>query len=359
MSDSWVPIDKEFRKLLPKDRPYTKLEAAFCLQLDANDNNPVSVSGYANLWDWGIKKVKIFLEKMGVDIIYSSDTKSKQNQRGYLKKIEKNIVNLGTDQGTDQGQIREQISFIDINYLKELGNRSGNRYGNRSGATTNNPLNPNPKKINTTLPKKDLARGVDHSKISSNSEVKTFITFASESYLEKFKNLLMVDEGKDGANIKKLLGTYSLEKLKELWLKFLDVDDDFINQRGRSIPIFKCSVNRLISGKLKKTSDTCYHDEGRSIPPTHEQLQIEEKERKLKFEYEEYCKRETRNRIESLSTEQREREIEEYKKEFLKKYPMAKTWDDEVLRESLGSAYELEILNQFVTFEEWKQLIGK
>lgn len=70
MSDSWVPIDKEFRKLLPKDRPYTELEAAFCLQLDFDElNNKVSCAGYAKLWQWTPKKVQCFLKKMEVKII--------------------------------------------------------------------------------------------------------------------------------------------------------------------------------------------------------------------------------------------------------------------------------------------------
>lgn len=148
MSDFWIPLDKNFKKLLPKNRPYTKLEAAFCLQSDANDNNSVSIAGYAKLWDWGIKKVRLFLEKMGVTIIYPSDTKQIQNQKGYLKKI---IFTLGTDLGTDQEQIKEQISFIDINYLKEKRNRSGNRSRNRSGAATINPKILNPKEENTLI----------------------------------------------------------------------------------------------------------------------------------------------------------------------------------------------------------------
>lgn len=151
MSDSWVPIDKAFRLVLAKKskigKEFTETEAGVWLQLDANDNKTVSVAGYAKLWRWGVKRVRLFLEKMGVTIIYPVDTKSKQNQRGYLKKVE----NLGTDQGTDKEQIKEQISFIDINKLKELRNRSGNRYRNRSGAATGNPIILNPKKKENTL----------------------------------------------------------------------------------------------------------------------------------------------------------------------------------------------------------------
>jgi len=128
VGNGWVPISKNFRRQLPQNRPYTELEAAFSLQLDFDGKNLVSCAGYAKLWEWGIKKVKIFLKKMDVNIAYPIDTKSKQNQRGLL-------VKKGTDQGTDKAQIR----LIDINKLKA--NR--NRLRNRSGATTIDPIDPN------------------------------------------------------------------------------------------------------------------------------------------------------------------------------------------------------------------------
>jgi DNA-binding transcriptional regulator YiaG len=54
---------KEFTELLPKDRPYVPLEAAFCLQCDADEKNPVSISGYAKSWGWSRTKVRNFLKK--------------------------------------------------------------------------------------------------------------------------------------------------------------------------------------------------------------------------------------------------------------------------------------------------------
>ena len=85
-------------------------------------------------------------------------------------------------------------------------------------------------------------------KDSPNPEIKIFIDFAFIEYKEKFNNPLLIDGGKDGDIIKKLLGTFSLEKLKELWLKFLNSDDDFVLNVGYSIGIFKTQINKLVSG---------------------------------------------------------------------------------------------------------------
>jgi hypothetical protein len=70
----WVPISKSFLKYLPKDRAYTELEAAFSLQNDYDNSNKATVLGYANLWQWSRSRVKNFLNKMGVEIIYPDDT---------------------------------------------------------------------------------------------------------------------------------------------------------------------------------------------------------------------------------------------------------------------------------------------
>ena len=81
---NWVPISKGFLKHLPKDRPYTKLEAVFCLQCDYDQENLVTVNGYSSLWRWGKGKVYRFLEEVGVEIIYQESTQKKQNQNGLI-----------------------------------------------------------------------------------------------------------------------------------------------------------------------------------------------------------------------------------------------------------------------------------
>ena len=80
----WVPISKDFLKELPKDRPYTTLEAAFSLQVDYDKGRDVSIKGCSEQWQWSRKRVRNFLNRMGIEIIYPENTKIKQNQRGQI-----------------------------------------------------------------------------------------------------------------------------------------------------------------------------------------------------------------------------------------------------------------------------------
>lgn len=142
MGNGWVPIFKGFRKLLPLDRPYTKLEAAFCLQLDFDEGKEVSVTGYSTLWQWSKDKVRKFLDDIGVEIIYPESTKNKQNQRGKI------TSKKPTDQPTDNRLINRPIKFIDINMLKKKTDRSTDRKPTDQPDTTIDPIDPNPKKKN-------------------------------------------------------------------------------------------------------------------------------------------------------------------------------------------------------------------
>jgi hypothetical protein len=158
LGNGWVPIFKGFRKLLPLDRPYTKLEAAFCLQLDFDEGKPVSVTGYATLWQWSKDKVRKFLDDMGVEIIYPESTESKQNQRGII------TSKKPTDQPTDNRLIDRPIKFIDINMLKKKTDRSTDRKPTDRPDATIDPLNPNPKE------RKTRARGESQSKEKDEQE---------------------------------------------------------------------------------------------------------------------------------------------------------------------------------------------
>ena len=59
---NWVPLDKALVHFLPKDRPYTTLEAMYCLSVDVDNGNEGSINGYASLWGWSRNKVRRFLE---------------------------------------------------------------------------------------------------------------------------------------------------------------------------------------------------------------------------------------------------------------------------------------------------------
>lgn len=100
---NWVPIHKGFVKFLPVDRPYGEHEAMLSLSVDYDNNRPVSVVGYASLWQWSRTKVKAFFERYGIEIVYKNDTKKMQKQKGQIKKQKEDRNE------TEKGQIR----FID------------------------------------------------------------------------------------------------------------------------------------------------------------------------------------------------------------------------------------------------------
>lgn len=78
-------MSKAFVKELPTDRPFSKVEAAFSLQVDFDKGNAVTVAGYAKRWNWSRKKVTTFLEEIGVTIEYPENTAKKQNQQGQIR----------------------------------------------------------------------------------------------------------------------------------------------------------------------------------------------------------------------------------------------------------------------------------
>jgi hypothetical protein len=94
-SGNWIPLSKALLRELPTDRPFSKVEAAFSLQVDYDQDNPVTVAGYAKRWNWTRKKVMNFFDEIGVYIAYPQNTAEKQNQKG-------------TDTDTDTAQNRHR-----------------------------------------------------------------------------------------------------------------------------------------------------------------------------------------------------------------------------------------------------------
>jgi len=128
----WVPISKALAWYLPSGRPYTKLEAAFSLQLDYDQRKPVTLSGYAALWGWSKGRVLRFFSEMGIKIDYPVSTKKKQNQTGLI------MILKSDRQRPDNGMIR----LIDSKCLDENNDRTQNENGlkkNRSRYPTMDP----------------------------------------------------------------------------------------------------------------------------------------------------------------------------------------------------------------------------
>ena len=134
----WVPIATGYINDLPKDRPYTKLEAIYSMQCDYNDGNLVTISGYADLWRWSRKKVRSFLDMINVEILYLENTKKKQNQKGQIS------IQIRDRSGTDKGQ----KYFIDNKHLQTQKNRKGTDKGQIRDRSGNSTIKKNNKKNN-------------------------------------------------------------------------------------------------------------------------------------------------------------------------------------------------------------------
>lgn len=106
---NWVPISKAFTKDLPHGRPYTRLEAAYSLQVDYDNKKPVTVAGYAALWSWSRTRVAKFLDDMGIEITYPEETKNRRNQKGHIALHKRSIKET----------YKEHIRLIDNTHLEE------------------------------------------------------------------------------------------------------------------------------------------------------------------------------------------------------------------------------------------------
>jgi len=65
---NWVPIDTRATQFLPKNRPYTELEASFALQVDYWRDHSATLAGYAKQWRWSRDRVRSWLADFGLQI---------------------------------------------------------------------------------------------------------------------------------------------------------------------------------------------------------------------------------------------------------------------------------------------------
>jgi len=93
-----------------------------------------------------------------------------------------------------------------------------------------------------------------------NSDIKKFIDFAFVEYKKKFKDPLIITGNKDGKLVKILLAYFSLDRLKDLWINFLNMNDEWVNQTGRNIGIFFIKINNLTSGNQNKDNSILKSD---------------------------------------------------------------------------------------------------
>ncbi len=140
---NWVPISKAFIRELPKNgKKYDRIHAAFCLSIDYDNDEPVTVAGYASLWGWSRDKVRNFLNQMGVEISYPEDTKKNQNQKGIITLPNRQITIQKSDRKPTDNR---QMKLIDSKWLHDPTDRSSTdnrQITDRSLATT---IDPEPK----------------------------------------------------------------------------------------------------------------------------------------------------------------------------------------------------------------------
>ena len=75
----WVPLDKGLIKALPKDRPFSHLEAVLDISCDYDELLCRPVMYYANRWKWSRGKVRTLL-KSGI-ILLKKPVKERRQER--------------------------------------------------------------------------------------------------------------------------------------------------------------------------------------------------------------------------------------------------------------------------------------
>ena len=63
----------------------------------------------------------------------------------------------------------------------------------------------------------------------------------------------MVNGGKEGALVKRLLAVHSLEKLKDMASLFFKSEDPFIQNSGYTIGAFSAQINKLAATAMRKS----------------------------------------------------------------------------------------------------------
>lgn len=77
---NWIPVDKKAVSFLPKDRPYTPLEALYSLTVDVDNGKEGTIKGYAKLWQWDRSKVRQFVNELLAGLQHYPDRKTTQKR---------------------------------------------------------------------------------------------------------------------------------------------------------------------------------------------------------------------------------------------------------------------------------------
>ena len=106
---NWIPLDKNLVHFLPRDRPYTILEAMFSFRVDMDNEDEKSEIAYSRIWSWSRSKVRRFITDLKTGTRHAPDSREtgkrhevcyKFNNLGEAKDRQK----TGKRQAKDRGE---------------------------------------------------------------------------------------------------------------------------------------------------------------------------------------------------------------------------------------------------------------
>jgi len=214
----WLALDKRIAKYLPKNRPYSRVEAMFSIQLDYDQENSVTVSGYANLWGWDRKTVRSFLDEAGITIEYPRDTQKCRNQQG--------LIRLHKDEGlrTKPGHIR----LIDSRQLQGELSITRTIPPLIRDITMDTTMKLNPKKQRRENPSA-------HSRLFSDWFCYAFQVIQGYPYL--------FEGGKDGKILASILKATAWKELVAKTCHFLTDENRFPKDKAPTLSFLKMKIN--------------------------------------------------------------------------------------------------------------------
>ena len=236
-------MPKALTSKLPKGSPYTFIEAFISVAVDYDNNSPVTVKGYADLWKWSRGKVERFLEEIGSVIQYSRDTRDVQKQRGKLE-----IRRAENEQKEDRNRTENgQIILIDSKWLSEAPNRKEAESGQKAGRRQGTTIYPNPKPILKTLPAKQQPAGFS---LFRDWWMHAFSVIEGDAYI--------FEGGKDGSCLSSMLRSLDWKELVCRACHYLTDPNRFPRDERPQISLLKSSINKYpghVNGKADHFRD--------------------------------------------------------------------------------------------------------
>ncbi|MFH1019264.1 MAG: hypothetical protein V1782_01430 [Pseudomonadota bacterium] len=197
----WAPVDFAALAWLPKpgSRPYTQVEALFALQADYWHGRPASVSGFAGQWGWHRRRVRDFMEQVGVEIVGQVGRRP-----GQLR------PSNGPANGPTNGPATAHQVFRDFGQIGDFENKSGPSNGPANVSEVAHTYQQDTKNEQDTTPPTPLGE---------QQEIKEYMRFAvlhcSTSNPAGLEAWLIRQGGLQESHLQQLQAWRQAHKLKE------------------------------------------------------------------------------------------------------------------------------------------------